>query len=240
MALVTLQEVRDEGYTNPPFTDARVNVAIERVTQYIEKLTNNFFDVRTLTLNLDGNGAAFLPLPPVVSITSVTIDGELIDADEYEVYNRHLFGLTQLPNDQSNPKVQFKRERQYWRRRRPVTADYLRKFTKGYQNVEVVGKFGFRDYNSSEPDPANPEGSVPSSVKVAALLLIRRFLEEGDSPFSRDAWKGHHTVERQTRNQKERYGGVMMTGKVFGSLSGDLEIDQLLGPYVRAGGVSIV
>lgn len=239
MAILTRQEIRDEGFTDPPYTDARVDAAILAVEDYIEKKTNNFFDVRTLTLNFDGNGLHFLPLLPVVSITSVKIFDETIDSDDYVVYNRHLFGNTMMPNDQANPKIQFKNKIHDYRTRYRDSG-WVRKFTKGSQNIEVVGQFGFRDYNPSEPDPANPIGVVPPGIKQAAIMLFDRFVEEGASPFQKDAWKQHHLVETQTRNQRMRRGGVMMTGKVFGSLTGDLEIDMLLSPYVRSGGVSLV
>jgi len=64
MAIITLSDVRGEGYGNPPYSDARVTTAIAEVEQYITDLILNWFEIVTLTLTLDGTGEETLYLPP--------------------------------------------------------------------------------------------------------------------------------------------------------------------------------
>lgn len=229
MAILTVSEVREEGFTDPPYSDPRVQKAIDRVERYIEDVTGNWFEVRDLTLTLDGSGCEVLPLPhPIISVTSVKIWGDEVSLDDIKVYNRHLQGVLD-GDDRQDPKIEFNSEfiEEYypWYGK---SRQAHRNFPRGAQNIEIVGKFGFRDY-----DPLNPEGKSPEGLKIPALMLIPRFLEQVASKRFYAAWRSHEVSRKSTRGTSCEFSSAVTLGKVYGGLTGDPYIDDLLSLYVR-------
>ena len=231
MSIVTRQEVRNQGFTDPPYSDTRVDEAIAEITTYIEEVTNNWFDVRDLTLNLDGLGVEVLPLPhPIISISSVKIYGNEMDLTSLIIYNRHLQGY-KAADDRQDPKIEFASqftENYYsWYGRSRQTSQ---NFPAGSQNVEVVGKFGYRDY-----DPLNPEGQCPPLLKRAFYMLMPRFLENAASPFAMAAWRSHEVSKKSTRGQSCELSSAITKGTLYGGLTGDVNIDRILSLYTMIG-----
>ena len=74
---------------------------IEWATYYIDLYCNCIFREKTVTekydINKSGQSVLFLDHFPVVSVTSVTNDGEVMDADDYLIYNEE--GIIKLADD---------------------------------------------------------------------------------------------------------------------------------------------
>lgn len=228
MSILTLQEVRDEGFTSAQYPDSRVNDILEELDAYIEELTGNFFEPRTLTFDIDGDGTHYIFMPyPIVSITSVKEDGVSIDLDSLKVYNRHLKGLRhEDQDDRVNPKIEFNQE--LLPRYVDSYRGHVRLFTKGVQNFEIVGVFAYRDYDPN--DLVN--GKIPVMLKRAAKMLLPRFLPTVNSPTFSKAWTGHNVKRIRTRTQECEMGGALVNGSLVGTLTGDYQIDQLLSRFV--------
>jgi hypothetical protein len=149
-------------------------------------------------------------------VSSVSISGDSLDLDGVIIYNRHLSGMM-IPDDRSNPKLVRRSGR----------------FPCGSQNVEVTGTFGYRDY-----DPLSASGKIPSMLKRAVFLLLRRSLEKAASPYAWDAWRNHDLKKITTRGQSREYGGHV-ANETNGTLTGDVEADRILARFMAplVGGV---
>lgn len=229
MAIVTRDDVRNQGFTDPPYSNGRVDAAIEEIEDYILQVTGNWFDVRDLTLKLDGLGVEVLPLPhPIIEISSIKIYDEEINVADVLVYNRHLQGQLQ-EDDRQTPRIEFNSEYQEsyygWYGRSRIT---VRNFPQGSQNIEVVGKFGYRDY-----DPLNPQGKCPPLLKRAFFMLLPRFIEDAASQYSTAAWRAHELSKKTTRGQSCELSSAITKGKLYGGLTGDVNIDRILSLYCR-------
>ncbi|HHV62117.1 MAG TPA: hypothetical protein GXX51_05705 [Firmicutes bacterium] len=124
----TVQEIREEGVAPEEASDARIEAAIKRASDLIERLTGQWFEPREKTLILDGNGGFTLFLGvPVISLSGVKIDGRAVDLALLRVYNS--------PEDRKNPRIHFS-----WG------------FPKGKRNVEVTGTFGYVEEDGSTPE----------------------------------------------------------------------------------------
>lgn len=209
MTWITRQEVRDEDFKDPPYSDSRVDLAIATVEEYVEGKLGNWFDPRTLTLTLDGSGRDTLLLPhPIVSITSITIDTTAVDLDDVVVYNRHLSGMTR-PDDRQNPKIVYKT---------PTSRTRSGgRWPRGRQNITVVGSFAYRDYDSGDAT-----GKIPAALKRALFLLLPRFIETANSPYGQEAQKAHNLIENRTRSSSVQYQ------ETHSVITGDPAVDQLL------------
>jgi len=106
--------------------DATLQRTINEVEAIFESVTDRRFDSRELPLTFDGDGSTMLYIReyPIISITSLTIDDVLIPATFYAVYNDR---IQIIQNYRLNIYA--------------GTSSYA--FTKGTQNIDVVGTFGF-------------------------------------------------------------------------------------------------
>lgn len=127
MAYVSLQDIRDEGIIDPPYTDEWVEKRIATAQGIIEQLTHCFYEERTMTFELDGTGhdLLVLPVPPISTgaITSIIIaDSETaLEADEYKVI------MPEFPDGRYYPKV----------------LKVAGIWPKGTANITIAGQFGF-------------------------------------------------------------------------------------------------
>ena len=221
MPWISLAEVRAQDFKNPPYSDDAVNTAIAEVEAYVQRLLGNWFDPRTLTLKLDGSGRDTLLLSfPIISISSITINGATIAPTSVVVYNRHLSGMLR-PDDRQNPKLVFATPTQDIRSGRC--------WTRGNQNVVVTGSFGYRDY-----DAGDTTGQIPPALKRALYLLLPRFLETAGGPYAKEANRFHEVIENKTRGQSAQYQ------ETHGALTGNPVVDRLLAPMraPMSGGVA--
>lgn len=219
MTTVTRDEVRTEGFTDPPYSDDRVDAALEAIDEYIEEALGTWFDVRDLSLALDGSGANVQPIPhPIISIDSVEIFGNPVYLSDLKIYNRHLQGYRDT-DDTQDPRLEY-------------IGGY---FPEGRQNVVVTGKFGYRAY-----DPLNAQGKIPLPLKRAIFMMLPRFLESAASPYSMAAWRSHEVSKKTTRGQSCEMSSAITRGELYGGITGDVNIDRLLSMYTRPIGGGVV
>ena len=131
MAYITVADLKAEGLVigGEAGVEERVNRLIRLASSWIEVATGQWFESREFAANapmlLDGTGTKTLALHvPIIEIESVTLDDDELDCEEdYVVYNRR------SPDDRGNPKIVLTSGR----------------WTKGNQNVALVGSFGYTD-----------------------------------------------------------------------------------------------
>ena len=216
----TVQDFRDEGFTDPPVSDARLQALITMMSQRIDSLTGQWFEPRSGTMTIDGRDSRALRFPvPICNITEVRIDTTVVDASSYRVYNRHLSG-TLFPDDRSDPRIVFFEAAQNL----PITLWSSAAFPAGFQNIEVDGVFGYTD------GPGIP-GTTPLLIKLALMLMVRKQIPLISNSEDRTAELIVGKIMREeTRDQRAELNPKLMEKDgTFGyQLTGDSEIDSIL------------
>lgn len=134
MAIVTSQDLLNEGLSASEYPSNWVNGRIALALEFLEEVTGRWFDKRTAqTFLLDGNDRSLIELPqaPVGDLTSVTIDDTLLDPTAYRLKKSNEFDWRRYP--------------------RLKRIDDNGIWTLGDENIEVVGDFGLVDSNGAPP-----------------------------------------------------------------------------------------
>jgi hypothetical protein len=255
----TLAEMRAEGLTDPPYSDAWIESKITLASRYIDKQTRRFFEPRDLTLRVDGEGGTALRLRhPIISISAVNLilelgtgyDTQEVDLDDLVIYNRHLTQGLIDPDDRVTPRLETYRIDSPWGARveRQIgtsrIAGAFRYFEAGRQNVEVVGRFGYTELASGQaPGETVPGSQVPTSDGVTPPLIVEcckrlviRELEQLGDPDAREDSRGRASLtEEKTRDQSYKRSGLDKLLRI-GAWTGDPDIDELLASYVSGTG----
>jgi hypothetical protein len=237
MAYCTIQDLRDEGVPETGYgskTDAQLTKVITRVCAAIDNYTGRFFEPRDMTIVLDGTGARLLLLgDPIISITSIKLGGPdfslstAVDLDGVKIYNRHLTQRLMNPDDRESPKLEYAVDEDYLSQ----STFYPDRWTKGNQNIQIVGTFGYTDWDSGDA-----EGVTPPLIERAAVLMCLRDMHTGYSEDdaradARNAWR---VTEHKTRDQTIKYASPSSLGAAgVGGYTGDPEIDGILAQYTR-------
>lgn len=141
----------DQGLLGFEYPDAAFEY-IEAASQWIERKLGEFIP-KTKTINLDGDGTVHLFVPPLLSVTSVTHDGDTLAATDYILYprDRHWddgpYTRLSIDPDASGLSV--------WKRERDVIA--------------VVGSWG--KYNVSRSTGAAVEDPSEQDASQTTLLV---------------------------------------------------------------------
>jgi len=231
----TIQEVRDEGFADPPFTDARINFLIALASRYIDRVTGRWFSPRTFDdtnrFIVDGKGSRTLHLEiPIIRLDRLYIEDQAllssglteVSLDAVRAYNRHISGMT-LPDDRENPKLSFIQQHII-----SVTQDGLwpppRVFPAGRMNIHLEGVFGY-----TEPD-GTTFGNTPLLIRQVACRLVAR-----DLLLDSDACEKLNTKVK-FRISSDKEGGTTIKLQdlwLKGAFTGDSEIDNVLMMYKR-------
>lgn len=246
MGYCSVQDLRDEGVPETGFgakTDVYLEKVITRVSLMIDKYTGRFFEPRILTLTLDGTGRrALLFGDPIISITSIKIGSDFTlteaqDLDNVRIYNRHLSENMTNPDDRENPKIEWA---EFDHRDESIAIlgeDAGKLFTpsrwpEGTRNVQVVGVFGYTDY-----DVSDPEGITPVLIERAAVLMALRDMRTAytEASLREDDLSKWKVSKLKTRDQMIEYDKPSALGGMVGvgAFTGDPEIDRILLEYVR-------
>jgi len=120
-----IQDVRDRGVDVNAADDGAVTLALERATVAIDSYCGRDFWKREETYCVDGSGkeALFLDDRPVVEITELEVDGQVVSPGSYKLYPEA--GYIRLDGGIS------------------LFACVAGVFPAGVRNVEVHGYFGF-------------------------------------------------------------------------------------------------
>ena len=212
MSYTTIALLRAEGVLEADYPDPVLANRILLADAYIERITEMFFDRRLLTFKFDGHDGKILHMSvPICAgadqITSVTVDDDaLTETDDYVIYNR------QWPDDRKNPRIKLDGE---------YPAGLV--WTRGLQNVVVVGYFGYVDYDGDET------WSTPAPIARVAMRLVMWDLDLlGDEVAQRDRRDGRITAE-STKGRSITLSELSETG----GLTGVREIDTVLAMYRR-------
>jgi len=225
-----LADIRDEGITAAQFSDARVMLAIQRASQFVERVTGRFFEPRFMQVRQNGRGSSVtlfdMPIIGVQTLrfqTSPLFPSDLaVEPDFYRVYNRHLQGQIH-PDDRNDPKIELFSASEDLAGVRPFSFSRLI-FPRGQQNVTVTGVWGYTEFDGS------PFGTTPGMLRRAVQLLTLRELPKFSQWDKReDATKRWRLTSERTRDQQYNLEPL----KLHGAFTGDPEIDTILESYVR-------
>ena len=146
MAVLIVQDVRDEGITEELASDSAVEAAIAFCESVFNDQTGQFFEPLDGDLTIDGDNTDSIFLPfPVIAVTSIVDNDNSVtmDAANYRVYS----GRSRIQDDRRNPKIMAKRGRL---------------FTYSPGRWTITGTFGFTE----------SDGSPPPAVKQAILIMV--------------------------------------------------------------------
>lgn len=182
MAYISVQDLRNEGVTDPPFADETVADRITLAQRTIENITRCFYEKREdfeVVLNGNGHNCLWLPIPPVsiTAITSVTVNDTVLNADEYVVV------MPQFPDGRMNPRL------------RKVSGSW----PKGEGNITIVGDFGY-----VEPDGSTP----PEVIDLCKRIAVWNMPAIGDA----ESQKANLIIEESIKNYRYRLSEVASRG----------------------------
>ncbi len=199
MAYVIIADIRAEGVEADTASDGKITGLITLCSQLVERVTRQFFEPRTLTVRLDGDGSNTLHLPlPVISVTSLKINNATYAAEpaSYRVYN----GRSPPTDDRKNPKIVLidNSDGSIFTR---TFHDGGGRFAAGNQNQEVIGSFGYTE----------SDGSTPAAIKRAVTkMVIERitnppYTSPGDITATAPTVAGV-IIEEETDGHRVKYG----------------------------------
>lgn len=247
MGYCSIDDIRETGVPSTGFgarTDEYLGKVIARVTAMIDRYTGRFFEPRDLTITIDGTGSKTLLLgDPIIAVDSIKVGddfttAEEIDLDDVRIYNRHLSENLRNPDDRENPKIEIF-EYDAREERIPILGEdsafslfAMGRWPEGDQNVQIVGTFGYTDYDESDP-----EGITPLLIQRAAVLMCLRDLRPAYSEGSmrEDDLNRWRVTKLKTRDQSIDYDkpSAFANSSGAGVFTGDPEIDRILLEYVR-------
>jgi hypothetical protein len=134
LAYVSVEDMRIEGVAAQSYPNKWIEDRIALACATVNALTHCFFEKREeYVVKMDGRGhdTLFLPVPPVSTsaIDGVTVDGESVDSEYFEVL------MPEFPDGRYNPKL------------RHLTSIW----PKGKSNIVITGDFGFVEADESTP-----------------------------------------------------------------------------------------
>jgi len=235
---ITIEDVRAQGFTDPPYSDAQVIDAIETATAIIDTVTGKWFEPRTRTFKLDGRidvrGVDLLLKIPIIAATKLTIDDEEQNLEDFIVYNRHLTQGLSNPDDRYNPHIAWD-DHYALLPPYPVRIGFGEPFLTGRQLIELEGIFGWTELGASDPVGETTPGSqvplsygdTPKLIKRAALMLVADNIE----PIADGGTIGPSgpVTKEKTRDQEVTFasGSKTATAAAY-SLTGNVRVDAML------------
>jgi len=171
VAYITASDIRAEGLTADPPTDATIDATIALVEVFVERMTRQWFDSRAVTLKLDGVNGDTLHLPvPIINIDHVRLNNaeDNLDPGLFLVYNGRL-----LPDDRRNPRIKLiSSDEHHDIFTRPLDIHHHLIFRKGRQNQEIKGDFGFVELDGSTPEPIKRAVKILVIEKLQSPLFV--------------------------------------------------------------------
>lgn len=232
----TIQDMRDEGYNDPPHSDTRVQSAIDRSVGVIDRVCGQRFDpyFAHVRLNVPKLYAEHHLDVPIVALWKIYQEEDEITRDDIVVYNRHLTqGLTN-PDDRRNPMIAWGNDR--------MSVDGIRsfsggRFTRGRQTLNLWGVFGFTEIgpNDMSGETANGNniplsyGSTPEEIRYACMMLASGYLATIASGGDMSS-KMSRVLSEKTRDQSYTLANVSEAEASFG-ITGNSQVDNILMRY---------
>lgn len=220
MAYVTVEDVRAVGVPDPP-TDEEVEASILLWSQFVDRVTRQFFEPREGTYETDGNDSSILFLPiPIITCTALYANDNFttpVSSDRYRVYNSR----GPITDDRKNPKISLHGSGDIW-----SSALNRSAFVRGARNQRVVGTWGYTE----------SDGSTPAAIRHAVLKLVRRDLmaQVGTTPGTPpDPPTGGVVIMEITDGHTIQYANTSPIPSRPGTVActGDVEVDKILELY---------
>lgn len=203
----TVEDIRAEGVTEEQASDEKLTGLIVLAGNYIDRMTNQWFEPREKTVVLDGHGGVILPLPVflIELPESVTIDNKEVVG--YVLYNRF-----PPADDRGYPKMYR-----------------MAGWAKGFQNIAIKGLWGYVDEDGSGGY------MTPPLIRRACLkLALYNFPDLGDREAQEEkSLRGALKSERTDGHEYELSDDVL-EAIASNSITGDTEIDQIIRQYTMA------
>jgi hypothetical protein len=205
----SVADLRAEGVTPEMATNERLAGALDEASAIIDRLTGWFFEPRQMMIRMNGRGTRAIepPVPPI-RIDVLRVANYDVLAEEYEIEG------APVPPWFVAPSLRLRSGREFPHREGSIVA---------------IGLWGY-----TEPD-GTEFGRTPLAIRRAAMILALQLLPklgEGDGGMElRQRWR---IVEESTRDQSYRL--APLETKVV-PLTGDVDVDRLLVPYRRPGGL---
>lgn len=224
MAYATVSDARAAGFP-VTISDPTIQAELDTWSQFIDKACRQWFEPRTLTIDLDGVDSRVLHLPvPVISLTSLYMNADfttVVPTTAYKLYTN----CTAVRDDRRNPRIELASAGvDVWDYSRYASGS---RFCIGTQNQRLVGSFGF----------VEADGSTPLLIKRAVLKLAARKLAGGT-----DIWNqvqegipaGGGLVQSETTDGHSiSYAAFSYKPTVRGSnnITNDAEVDGIITMY---------
>lgn len=204
----SVEDLRAAGVSAEQADDERLSELIGLSCDYIDRITGQWFEPRTMAADLDGCGGAVLPLPVFcIRADSVEVDGAALDAGAYLLRN------STCPHD-CRPYPRIVMRRGVW----PL----------GIGNVRISGLWGYVDTD------ADGEPKTPPLIRRAAMKLALYNFPDITDPeaVSENNTRGALLRETTDGHSYELSEGVLKA-RSEGALTGDREIDDILVMFTR-------
>lgn len=239
----SIDDIREQGYAIGTYPDAKVQSAIQRTTSIIDKLCRQWFEPRYKRVSLDAKRIDQLWVKiPIIAIQEAKIDEEVLDLDEFEIYNRHLTHGIVNPDDRADPRIAWGDGRE------PIDVRRLYgggRFPKARKSVICRGVFGYTDvgpegYVGETADRSQIPitfGVTPEAIKQAATKLTLKYMLTFED--AQDLLKAGKVIEEKTRDQSYKLASPSTADASYG-LTGDTEVDNILVMYQAPFDIGVV
>ena len=243
---LSLQDVRDAGFTEAAYSDARVLQAITDAEAFLEAQTGRWFYPKQMSIRVDGNGSRLLPIQtPIIEVSEIRVwsswaefgtTQDVVQLESVRITNRHLTHGMLRPDDRDAPCLTFEvfEAQPTGRLGRYPTAFY-----EGTHNVEITGWFGHTELapgvaaGETAPGSQVPlsRGVTPVLATRAALLLMARYLTNlASGAEAMAALREWAVIKYKTRDQEIQYSKDAVR---VGGITGDAEVDMFLGMFAE-------
>jgi len=222
MPYTSVEKIRADGVDEDEHSDPVVENSIAFSSEYIDRVCNQFFELREDIRYFDGNGYDQLDLDvPLMALTKMEWqefgnawqNGSLND---FRVYNR-------IPQDQSYPRIKI-----FDSSSRSLQFRSLGVFPKGTLNVRVTGQWGF-----VEPDGAGGF-KTPLMIERSCRIMAIVWLASISDGSLLDVLQKYGLTKERTKHHAIEIAENMAAG----NLTGLPMVDNMLRRFKRTGKVT--